>query len=86
MATGGQEPGEFTDTHQENKDNNESEDWNYAGLEVIDRACLEIYPDQPNPLQAAAVIKMWYETSQTIRSATSSSFHKKLALSVLRKQ
>lgn len=37
----------------------ESEEWEYAGLEAIDKACLEIYPDQPNPLQATAVVKFW---------------------------
>ncbi|XP_060573441.1 suppressor of fused homolog [Ruditapes philippinarum] len=35
------------------------EDWEYAGLEAIDKACLEIYPDQINPLQATAVVKFW---------------------------
>ncbi|CAH1389820.1 unnamed protein product [Nezara viridula] len=30
-----------------------------AGLEALYVACREIYPDQPNPLQVAAVIKYW---------------------------
>ena len=46
---------------EEIKNSPESDDWEYAGLEVIDRACLEIYPDQPNPLQATAAIKFWWE-------------------------
>lgn len=37
----------------------EVDDWDYAGLEAIDRACLEVYPDQPNPLQATALVKFW---------------------------
>lgn len=40
-------------------DTEEQEDWEYAGLEAIDKACLEIYPDQINPLQATAVVKFW---------------------------
>ena len=41
----------------ENSD--EPDDWEYAGLEIIDNACLELYPDQPNPLQAAKAVKFW---------------------------
>ncbi|XP_054714387.1 suppressor of fused homolog [Uloborus diversus] len=29
------------------------------GLEALYRACRKIYPDQPNPLQVAAVVKYW---------------------------
>ena len=35
------------------------EDWEYAGLEAIDEACLSLYPDQLNPLQTSAVVKFW---------------------------
>ena len=44
----------------ENTELEESEDWEYAGLEAVEKACLEIYPDQPNPLQASAVVKYWW--------------------------
>ncbi|XP_021350519.1 suppressor of fused homolog [Mizuhopecten yessoensis] len=37
----------------------QADELEYVGLESIDRACLEIYPDQPNPLQATAVVKLW---------------------------
>ncbi|XP_045213854.2 suppressor of fused homolog [Mercenaria mercenaria] len=43
----------------DSSDVEEQEDWEYAGLEAIDKACLDIYPDQPNPLQATAVVKFW---------------------------
>lgn len=36
-----------------------TDDMDYVGLQSIDRACLLIYPDQPNPLQATAVVKLW---------------------------
>ena len=58
MATGGPE-NEIDEPQEENAESNGHADWNYAGLEAIDRACLEIYPDQPNPLQATALVKMW---------------------------
>lgn len=29
------------------------------GLEAIYKACREVYTDQPNPLQVAAVVKYW---------------------------
>lgn len=29
------------------------------GLEALYLACRRIYPDQPNPLQVAAVVKYW---------------------------
>ena len=29
------------------------------GLEAIYTACREIYPEQPNPLQVAAITKYW---------------------------
>lgn len=31
-----------------------------AGLQSIINECLKIYPDQPNPLQVATVVKYWY--------------------------
>ena len=30
------------------------------GLEAIYRACKKLYPEQPNPLQVAAIVKYWY--------------------------
>lgn len=30
-----------------------------AGLRAIINECLKIYPDQPNPLQVATVVKYW---------------------------
>ena len=29
------------------------------GIDAIDQACLQIYPDQENPIQAEAVVKYW---------------------------
>lgn len=31
------------------------------GLESLYLACRRIYPEQPNPLQVAALVKYWYE-------------------------
>lgn len=31
-----------------------------SGLQAIINECLKIYPDQPNPLQVATVVKYWY--------------------------
>ncbi|KAL3877257.1 hypothetical protein ACJMK2_034990 [Sinanodonta woodiana] len=50
MATGGEEIEAFESV---------PDDWEYLGLESIEKACIAIYPDQPNPLQATAVIKSW---------------------------
>ena len=47
------------ETEEKVENSPEPDDWEYAGLEVIDRACIEVYPDQPNPLQATAAIKFW---------------------------
>ncbi|ESP03932.1 hypothetical protein LOTGIDRAFT_110283 [Lottia gigantea] len=33
--------------------------FDHFGIDAIDRACRIIYPDQPNPLQASAMIKFW---------------------------
>ena len=60
MATGANGDSDST-LQPDNED--EPDEWEYSGLEAIDRACLEIYPDQPNPLQATAVIKMWWAFS-----------------------
>lgn len=46
----------------------EEDDWEYAGLEAIDRACMEVYPDQPNPLQATAVVKFWYVNQSSLKT------------------
>ena len=32
------------------------------GLEAIYKTCREVYPNQPNPLQIAAVVKYWLVT------------------------
>ena len=47
------------ETEEKVENSPDPDDWEYAGLEVIDRACIEVYPDQPNPLQATAAIKFW---------------------------
>lgn len=38
----------------------ELNDLDCFGIEAIDRACMLLYPDQPNPIQAEAVMKYWY--------------------------
>ncbi|KAK7113523.1 suppressor of fused homolog [Littorina saxatilis] len=38
----------------------ELNDLDCFGIEAIDRACLLLYPDQPNPVQAEAVVKFWF--------------------------
>ena len=37
----------------------QEEDWDYAGLEAMNTACYNLYPEQPNPRQNSALIKFW---------------------------
>lgn len=37
----------------------ELNDLDCFGIEAVDRACLALYPEQPNPIQAEAVVKFW---------------------------
>ncbi|XP_036368746.1 suppressor of fused homolog isoform X3 [Octopus sinensis] len=47
------------DTEKDNVDNRYVLDPHYDGLLAIDTACSQLYPDQPSPLQAAALQKFW---------------------------
>ena len=42
---------------KESGDQAEPEEWDFAGLEAINRACHEAYPDQPKRIQRSAVTK-----------------------------
>ena len=44
---------------KESGDQAEPEEWDFAGLEAINRACHEAYPDQPKRIQRSAVTKYW---------------------------
>ena len=56
-----QEPGTYdsNDSSSEASGYDELNDLDCFGIEAIDRACLLLYPDQPNPIQAEAVVKFW---------------------------
>lgn len=49
------------DTEKENLDGefDEINRFEHAGLMAIDKACSQLYPDQPCPLQATAFVKFW---------------------------
>ncbi|XP_076459003.1 suppressor of fused homolog [Babylonia areolata] len=50
---------ESDDNSSEGSGYDELNDLDCFGIEAIDRACLLLYPDQPNPIQAEAVVKFW---------------------------
>lgn len=45
----------------ENPDTNDYWECHQGGKEAIEKACSDLYPDQPNPLITSACIKFWYE-------------------------
>lgn len=47
------------DPEKDNVENSSDLDSHYDGLLAIDTACSQLYPDQPSPLQAAALQKFW---------------------------
>ena len=52
-------PYDSNDSSSDASGYDELNDLDCFGIEAIDRACLLLYPDQPNPIQAEAVVKFW---------------------------